>query len=238
TPGSLQSQVLISGVGKCLDLNFADLNKDGGKVQVWDCNGLIQQTWRFKNGSLINGAGKCLDVYAPELHTNSGRVQVFNCNGSIQKKWKVKNGNLMSGGGICLDVYRPEKYVDGAKVQVFNCNGSVQQKGEQKDAPLPPSYLSVETDPPGATVVVGIKDVFNMTGGRTAGTSPLKIELKPSDVSFHQESGFTSIVVQLTKEGFIPAVVQIGLGTDGKLEPSKTYPIERTGHNRLHRIGE
>ncbi len=33
--------------GKCVDIHSPDLYNDGAKVQLWDCNGAIQQRWIF-----------------------------------------------------------------------------------------------------------------------------------------------------------------------------------------------
>ena len=35
-----------SGAGKCLDVHAPDQYKNGARVQVWDCNNTLQQTWR------------------------------------------------------------------------------------------------------------------------------------------------------------------------------------------------
>ena len=75
----------------CLDVHRPDLTNNGGKVQIWDCNGQIQQQWSVKsNGEIRNGAGMCLDVHRPDLTNNGGKVQVWDCNGEIQQQWSVK----------------------------------------------------------------------------------------------------------------------------------------------------
>jgi len=33
------------GGGKCLDVHAPDMRNDGGRVQVWECNGEPQQQW-------------------------------------------------------------------------------------------------------------------------------------------------------------------------------------------------
>lgn len=116
-----------SGAGKCLDVHAPDQARDGAHVQVWDCNGSQQQTWRFVNGAIRSGAGKCLDVHAPDQRNNGARVQVWECNGSVQQTWTLQGNELRSGAGLCLDVHAPDQENNGGRVQVWTCNGSRQQ---------------------------------------------------------------------------------------------------------------
>lgn len=118
-----------SGAGKCLDVHAPDQHNNGARVQVWDCNGTIQQTWAFAGRAIKSGAGKCLDVHAPDQRNNGAKVQVWDCNGSPQQTWDWDGRRrvLRSGAGKCLDVHAPDQHNNGAKVQVWDCNGSVQQ---------------------------------------------------------------------------------------------------------------
>ena len=36
---------LVNAGGKCLDVHVPDMRNNGGRVQVWDCNGEPQQQW-------------------------------------------------------------------------------------------------------------------------------------------------------------------------------------------------
>ena len=76
-----------TGAGKCLDVHAPDQYTNGARVQVWDCNGSIQQQWRIEGNAIKSGAGKCLDVHAPDQNNNGARVQVWDCNGSLQQTW-------------------------------------------------------------------------------------------------------------------------------------------------------
>jgi hypothetical protein len=126
----LDYRSLRSAGGKCLDVNLLDLVKNGGKIQVWECNGEIQQRWKLDNQSrLVNEGGKCLDVDVNELKKDGGKVQVWECNNEIQQKWRFDDkGRLVSGGGKCLDVDAAQLKQDGGKVQVWQCNNEPQQK--------------------------------------------------------------------------------------------------------------
>jgi hypothetical protein len=79
---------LVNGGGKCLDVDAPQMRNNGGKVQVWDCNGQPQQQWSFRGNALVNGGGKCLDVDAPQMRNNGGKVQVWDCNGQSQQQWR------------------------------------------------------------------------------------------------------------------------------------------------------
>ncbi len=85
------ASVIKSDAGKCLDVHASDQRKNGARVQVWDCNGELQQKWEVdvEKGEIRSGAGKCLDVHAPDQRKNGARVQVWDCNGQPQQKWDV-----------------------------------------------------------------------------------------------------------------------------------------------------
>lgn len=119
--------VIISGAKKCLDVVAPDQHNNGAKVQVWDCNNSLQQTWRADGHAIRSGAGKCLDVDAPEQHNNGAKVQVWDCNNSQQQTWTIDGETIRSGAGKCLDVDAPNQHNNGAKVQVWDCNNSLQQ---------------------------------------------------------------------------------------------------------------
>lgn len=128
---------IVSGAGLCLDVHAPDQATDGGRVQVWACNGSSQQTWVIdeEGEAIISLAGKCLDVHAPDQRTDGGKVQVWDCNRQLQQRWQThvrqavgsKTKPIMSGAGKCLDVHAPDQFSNGAKVQVWSCNASMQQ---------------------------------------------------------------------------------------------------------------
>ena len=81
---------LVNAGGKCLDLHFTDMRKDGGRVQVWTCNGEPQQQWRFNGRALVNAGGKCLDAHSRDMRKDGGSVQVWTCNGEAQQRWQLR----------------------------------------------------------------------------------------------------------------------------------------------------
>ncbi len=122
---------------KCLDIVGADFDsrKNGGRVQLWDCNGGKNQRWWFENGALVNAGGKCLDVHNSDFdgRKNGSRVQVWECTGAANQKWTTKRDNLISGNGLCLDVHRPDfdSRANGAKIQLWECNSAKNQQWEK-----------------------------------------------------------------------------------------------------------
>jgi len=120
-----------SGAGKCLDVERTEQLKNGGRVQVWDCNDSDQQAWIAGSRSTFRTKnGKCLDVHAPDQNNNGGRVQIWDCNQSSQQDWIGGNAGpiKLNHSTMCLDVEASQQNVNGAKVQIWKCNGSVQQR--------------------------------------------------------------------------------------------------------------
>jgi hypothetical protein len=80
---------------RCLDADTTQGGVNGNKVQIWDCNALIQQDWHFYEtgpGSEVFYIvsvkyGKCLDQDLNTLGTNGTRVQLWDCNYQKQQLW-------------------------------------------------------------------------------------------------------------------------------------------------------
>jgi hypothetical protein len=93
-----------------------------------------------------------------------------------------------------------------------------------------PTYLHLETTPPGAQVEVGLQLVNNIVTpgtGRIVGVTPITIALRPSDIS--QLNATVSDIYWMTQlPGYIPWAGSIGLDTGASLEPGKTYSFQDT----------
>lgn len=121
---SLEPFSLQTAKGKCLDIHNEDLGKDGGRVQIWDCNDAVQQQWIFDEfDRLVNDSGKCLEVNSPDVKKDGGKVQIWECNDGLQQKWTLdESGHLINAvGGKCLDVNAHEADRDGGRVQIWEC---------------------------------------------------------------------------------------------------------------------
>jgi hypothetical protein len=130
--GPRPRSITINGnSGFCLDVHAPDQRTNGGRVQVWQCNGSDQQLWTVRGKEIVSLAGKCLDVHAPDLRTNGGRVQVWDCNGTVQQRWRKVGNTLVNDGGKCLDAHAPDMRRNGGRVQVWDCNGTPQQRFSQ-----------------------------------------------------------------------------------------------------------
>jgi len=121
--------------GQCLD---ADVNNgaNGTKVQVWTCNGTLQQQWISWSDNTIESVkfrGMCLDADLNGGGANGTRVQLWACNGSTQQQWVTRindlaiyNVRFLNNTNTVLDrdVTVPG---NGARVQLWAKNYQSQQ---------------------------------------------------------------------------------------------------------------
>ncbi len=125
-------RLIRTSTGRCLDAHGATARQDGGRVQVWSCNGNPQQLWTaFANGTIRNEAGGlCLDVHGPDIANDGGRVQVWGCNNSAQQRWKINSSqkSIKVSSGLCLDAFAAEQFGDGGRVIVHGCHGKPNQR--------------------------------------------------------------------------------------------------------------
>jgi len=54
----LAPRPIINGTGLCLDVHAPDQHRNGGRVQLWACNGSDQQLWTLRNTQVVSLAGK------------------------------------------------------------------------------------------------------------------------------------------------------------------------------------
>ncbi|WP_432838773.1 ricin-type beta-trefoil lectin domain protein [Dactylosporangium sp. CA-092794] len=117
--------------GKCVDADLNTINRNGTRIQLWDCNGSPQQTWNFAGDGTIRVGrnNKCLDSDTNTAGRLGAVVQLWDCNGSAAQRWSVINGVIRSGySGQCLDADLNAIAANGARVQLWSCNGSKQQQ--------------------------------------------------------------------------------------------------------------
>jgi len=127
--GAEEAVTLRSG-GKCLDVNERQVHTNGGRVQLWDCDGRPSQSWRFERGRILNlASNRCLDVHRPDTGANGARVQVYDCNGGTNQAWRFDQGLLVvQADNRCLDVLDSEAGRNGALVQSWDCRASGNQR--------------------------------------------------------------------------------------------------------------
>jgi hypothetical protein len=86
---------------KCVDADTNGGGANGTRVQLWDCNSLNQQAWRFwrtSPGSMVFYIenlkyGKCLDMDLNTFPANGTRVQLWDCNHQAQQLWSLSDFN-------------------------------------------------------------------------------------------------------------------------------------------------
>jgi len=138
---------------KCLDLTGGD-HSNGNKLQIWDCNGSVNQQWIFYGFypaifGIVSAkdTSKCVD--AGDM-SNGQVLKIWDCNGLQQQKFgydcifpgtktlvlassmdmaKPGNRTRLSSplASKCADLAGGVD-MDGTAAQVWHCNGLVNQK--------------------------------------------------------------------------------------------------------------
>lgn len=111
------------------DYRFAE--SDGGKVNLWQCNGHL---WTHAaDGSLQLSANTnfCLGVNVGSAIADGAVIDVSTCNGSDIQKWTydalAKTMNLKASPGFCLNQHYFDQRNDGV-INLWSCNGHDSQK--------------------------------------------------------------------------------------------------------------
>lgn len=132
--GSSYYPIRVSYNGKCLDADAGNLNRNGTRIQLWDCNGSMQQNFVFAGDGSIRSATNqsyCLDADLATIGNYGTTVQLWQCNGQNQQKWKFNGavaGPIVSMyNGWCLDADLNRINTNGTKVQLWGCNNTAQQ---------------------------------------------------------------------------------------------------------------
>ncbi|MGW1160054.1 ricin-type beta-trefoil lectin domain protein [Streptomyces sp. NPDC002519] len=114
--------------GLCADVT-GQSQADGTPVELWDCNGGSNQSWRATTS-------KQLMVYGSKcLMPNGGgtadglTVQITGCDGSAAQQWNVNaDGTVVNvSSGKCLDA-TGQGTVDGTPLEIWSCTGGKNQQ--------------------------------------------------------------------------------------------------------------
>ena len=123
---------------RCLDADADTLPDNGTRVQLWDCNGTVQQGWRYEYVELpelvihVQATDQCLEE-APG-GGNGTQVQLWTCNYLPQQRWTmtyfradntVRFRNGLSGRYLDADIAHGNG--NGGKVQVWDKLDGVNQ---------------------------------------------------------------------------------------------------------------
>ena len=123
--GGPTGEVRGAGSNRCLDVNGVS-QADGAIVQIWDCNGGVNQQWTLTASNQLTVYGnKCLDVPGTAAGT---RARIWSCTGGTGQQWRVNpDGTIVGvGSGLCLDV-NGAGTANGTAVQIWTCNGGSNQ---------------------------------------------------------------------------------------------------------------
>lgn len=113
-------------VGKCLDVSGAG-TADGTSVQLWSCNGGVNQLWSAYTDGTLRSMGKCLDT-AGRGTANGTKVQIRTCDGTANQAWQPYHGGYRHpASGRCLDD-PGSSATDGTQLQLWDCNGGLNQR--------------------------------------------------------------------------------------------------------------
>ena len=131
TDGSLENQAAMDTYGGslCLDAAAQTDATNGGKVQLWTCEGTetaYNQMWSTSEEVQNLAQGLCLDAAAQTDATNGGKVQLWNCVGDANQQWvlEIAGGNyrlVNLAHSLCLDAAAQTNGTDGGKVQLWAC---------------------------------------------------------------------------------------------------------------------
>nr|WSX54021.1 RICIN domain-containing protein [Streptomyces sp. NBC_00974] len=113
--------------GRCIDVTGG--KGDGTPLQIWDCNRLAQQSWRFMNDGTVRALGLCLDV-AWGATGNGAVIQLASCSGNSAQQFRLNSAthDLVSlHANKCVDV-KDRQTGNGTRLQLWDCNGLDNQK--------------------------------------------------------------------------------------------------------------
>ncbi|MFB6809597.1 ricin-type beta-trefoil lectin domain protein [Streptomyces sp. NPDC056387] len=113
-------------VNKCLDVRMGT-SVNGTPVQMWDCLGNVNQSWRIASDGTIRAVGLCLDPDSGRTG-NGTPVHMWECNGAISQQWRVRaDGAIINvKSGRALDV-RGWDTANGAIAQIWDFNNTANQ---------------------------------------------------------------------------------------------------------------
>lgn len=107
----------------CVDRDAAS-----GRVQIWSCNGLVNQTWRLSATGTLTTSGVCMQL-APTSLGNGAPVTAAACspNATTQQWSRFGNGQLRNvAAGRCLDLDSGNT-TNGRQLIVWDCVGGPNQ---------------------------------------------------------------------------------------------------------------
>jgi len=97
-------------------------------VQIWTCNGLVNQTWRLNADGTLTTSGVCMQL-SPSSLGNGALVTAAACSPTTaNQRWsRFANGQLRNvAAGRCLDLDSGNT-TNGRQLIVWDCVGGPNQ---------------------------------------------------------------------------------------------------------------
>ncbi len=126
-PSAPSGSAFRSVGGLCLDVDKSGgAIHPGSAVQIWTCNGPLNQRFNWgRNGEIAMG-NLCLDI--ANANANDGaHLIVWPCSGAANQRWRARGRDIVSDlNGKCMAVWEGQAR-NGQRVVTWGCNGSTNQ---------------------------------------------------------------------------------------------------------------
>jgi len=120
-------QMVLAGTHRCLDVVNGGTG-DGNPVQMWDCNGLRQQTWDFSHGIGTFGNPDIAAVLDTAAQTADGtHLQIWNALWTPSQYWYFNQAALVSATGRVMDATNLGT-TNGTSLQLWDDLGGSNQR--------------------------------------------------------------------------------------------------------------
>jgi hypothetical protein len=105
---------------KCAD-DYRNRNRNGNKIDIWSCDGLVRQRITFTASRELHVAGRCITA-------SSGKAVLDRCAGSSAQIWtRRSNGEYVVKSGDCLtDPGRSRR--NGTQLRLETCTRAADQR--------------------------------------------------------------------------------------------------------------
>ncbi len=123
-----QGPIVGTQSGRCVDVPNSS-TVDGTQVQLWDCNGAVNQRWAYTaSRQLMVYGNKCLDAFGQGT-TNGTMAVIWACNGGTNQQWNLNANGTITGvqSGLCLDA-NAAGTANGTRLVLWACNGGTNQQ--------------------------------------------------------------------------------------------------------------
>lgn len=116
--------ILNPASGRCVD----NSTPNNSPLQLWDCTGSAQQTWKVMPDTSIRSVGRCLDVVGGSRDDGAG-IQLADCNGTGAQQFRFDSAhrlvNLQADKCVAL---QDTPGVNGTRLHLWTCNGTAGQR--------------------------------------------------------------------------------------------------------------